>query len=37
MDDLARFDSGADFHGANAIGGLGRFDQHKAWQQTVQV
>src|SRR5271154_6504335 len=35
--DLARFDSGAEFCGANTVGGFGRFDQDKAWQETVQV
>src|SRR4029077_10071005 len=35
--DLARLDSGADFRGANTVGGLGRFDQDKARQQTVEV
>src|SRR5271166_548986 len=35
--DLARFNSGADFRGTNAVGGPCRFDQDKAREQTVQV
>ena len=34
-DDLAGFDAGTDLRGTDAIGGLGRFDQDKARQQTV--
>ena len=30
--DLARFNSGADFRDADTVGGLCRFDQDKAWQ-----
>jgi hypothetical protein len=36
-DDLAGFDAGTDLRGTDAIGRLGRFDQDKARQQTVQV
>src|SRR4029077_6348433 len=35
--DLARFNAGADSGGAYAVGGLCRFDQDKARQETVQV
>src|SRR5438309_4718417 len=36
-DDLAGFDARADLRGTDAVGGLGRFDQHEARQQAVQV
>lgn len=35
-DDLAGFDARADLRGTDAVGGLGRFDQHEARQQTFR-